>query len=250
MSLHRQLIYRGSTMTRGVLDVRQSRVNELAAVDGVTSLSNAVTQARTGLPASRTVDGVAVPLARVSARRLRDDKALVNADYSFYSGGSNEGFDRIHLRTGWETVQWVQLTVDANGVDKQFDANGMPSGANNQVETADGGMITRPYPLLIPTWTILVRTILNDNPANAISIYQQKQINSNNVMWDEFSIPAESIRFDRADIDYRGDQYFVTYIFTVRQGPWVKQVVQNNTAVIATMYDQTSFTAPGFPVAA
>lgn len=241
-----------TTVTTSPTDPLRRRVVQSANIGSVTSDVDAARKARQRMPKSHTVDGVVVPLFSISTTRYREDAAMVQALYAVQPNGDNrsQGFNRFRISMGYETVEWVRTSVDANG--KPAFEGGIPVGVVNRRAEADGGKVVHPYLLTIPVWRISVSTVLKFNPAGQVAAYNIAPLNKTRVVWNNIPFGKYTLRFDSCVVDWAdGDLFAVDYQFTARMGGHYRQVITDDEydPVNALVGEPRSYTSPGFPVA-
>ena len=247
--LDRNRLYDGTVATAGVVDVRRSSMRETAHYInvGTGTVEEVIAQAYDDFPITRSIAGVTVVLADISARMKSCSTAVAVARYKANVPNSSPGFDNIEWELASEQIQWVQTTAtepeDAEGFDparpndfyfgvaineKNRNANGQfgPDGEPDGVPLTIGTDPTPvPYALKIPVWNIRVRTVLNFHPGPQIKPYITRPVNGAAVTWSGFLFPEKTLRFNGARVKQIGDDYHVMYSFTHRGGPWVNQML-------------------------
>ena len=187
-----------------------------------------------------------------------DGKVHVTVTYNSRSANPNTGFTNVNARMGYISEPVLYIVENANLDDAAgFNAVGNPQGDQIVQELPDGGGLLISGTRTVPVWHLTVATVLTFAPYAAIGEYSYERLNDAAITWDGFSIAEHEARFDGANVDYRGDEfYYTTYHFTIRNGPWVinRYTMDPTTGAITPKPDwqhpARSFTSPGFIVAA
>lgn len=235
----------GTSMTEGVFDTRRRRAVRQHFISGLSGNRGDLIQAINGLKSRNDV--ISHPdtgqlASHIQARYIKDGSVVAFTHYDPNVANPLAGFNNFDLYTGKLSVPWYHLARTVS----DFDPQGRPSG-----DPENYAGLPRIYPLNINTWTLVSRTILDYNPAGIIGPAYNSDpivINNNDVTWGGYTIPSQTMRFDKAIILYRGGEYRVTYQFTLRPDTWVREYLTDaGTPATAFSGKPVSFTSPGFP---
>ena len=195
---------------------------------------------------------------QITVRHTADGEVIGHCLYNVDAVNPNTGFTAIDLSGGDLNYEETKVALNPNlDTADGFDANGRPNGPEYGRVVDGDRWQPESYTAQEPVWNLHVSTVLDYNPAGTIGYYLKEKINSNNLTWDGFSIPQYTLRFEQPSIRNTGDKYyFVDYTFTIRNGPWQKNILYYKKAGAEAVKNPTvwmhparSFTTPGFPVA-
>ena len=270
-------IYRGSSKNYDPTDPRRSSAVEMFNVDNIAgNLDNALVAGASKFLGGTTVGQQFLPLQSIRANWVDNTKALCTAKFGFRSSRAAGGFDGISLSLGTGSARWIQLPYDDNGAPafrqkKETVAlknggsafrggAGSPSGKLN----LNAKLMSKQWVWKMPIWIIDIKVTLKSNPAQRV-VHYLATINSDDIIWDGFSIPKGTLKFKGADIKYVRNGYQVAYTFAHRRDGWFEQWPSDKKSEsvnpdqgefighrrpdydLAQMFEAVSYVSPGFP---
>ena len=257
-----------TSITRNYVDYGRSSAIRTFRVKGLagdrTSEAEAITAVKATI-GNFHPDLVGTPLWSLTSKRYGVTKALVHARYRRDNRKTRAAMEKlITIRTGMDSVRWYKLgylrSAPTTGV---FDSFGRPDGDWFTSETwkdeTDEAAEPQPYIWKRPKIDIYVFTDLAFDPTPDI-FDLINTINTSANTWGDYSFPAETLRFNGAQVDWyeaENDEvrYVTRYHFTAVRGGWVnasvgyEDVSGTDTWVMSTgpTYSESDFTN-AFPV--